>query len=97
MSRFGGMTGISTESYVLTNLRHEGRVLGHLGEHLISEFVADESGHRYCFAGVALRNRSGGYDIKSLARDEWIVEPGLAYRWVADPSQVHYGQKLLRV
>ena len=37
MSRSGGMTGISTEFYVLTNLRHEGRVLGHLGEHLISD------------------------------------------------------------
>ena len=82
VSRFSGMRGISRDYFVLAPPHAEGAVLGYIDDHPIAEYVIDDSGHRYRFAGVAPRNHDGDYDIRSLDYEEWIVEPGLVYRWV---------------
>jgi hypothetical protein len=43
--------------------------------------VADEFGRRFVYAGVAPRKPNGMFDVDALATGEFIVPPGLIYRW----------------
>ncbi|MDX8477391.1 hypothetical protein RFN28_02725 [Mesorhizobium sp. VK24D] len=70
---------IPTEYFVLANLRNEGKVVGRLADHPISEIVVDDRGLRYRYVGVATRAADGRYDVDSLRPGEWIVQPGLVY------------------
>jgi hypothetical protein len=54
-------------------------VVGYIDDQPIPEAVVDNAGRRYSFAGIAPRRPDGSYDIRSLHRGEWIVEPGLVY------------------
>lgn len=68
-----------TEYFILTNLRFEGGVVGHLAGKPIAEAVVDANGFRYYFVGVAPLNADGRFDVDSLRPGEWIVQPGLVY------------------
>ncbi|MHA7970247.1 hypothetical protein [Rhizobium sp. CAU 1783] len=67
------------EYYVLADVEHQGRVIGHLAGRPILECVVDAEGGRYRFAGVAPRDATGRFDVLSLKTGEWIVQPGLIY------------------
>jgi len=70
------------EFFILSNIRAEGSVVGHLGELPIPARVVGEDGQRYAFEGVAARRPSGRYDVRTLRPGEWIVRPGLVYRQI---------------
>jgi hypothetical protein len=70
------------EFFILSHVRPEGGVVGHLGELPIPEEVIDEDGQHYVFEGVAVRRPSGRFDVRTLRPGEWIVRPGLVYRQV---------------
>jgi hypothetical protein len=70
---------LPSESFILANPRSEGATIGHLADKPISETVIDGDGHRYRYVGVASRNSDGCFDVDSLRRGEWIVNPGLIY------------------
>jgi hypothetical protein len=70
------------EFFILSNVRAEGSVVGHLGELPIPSRVVGEDGQRYVFEGVAARRPSGRFDVRTLRAGEWIVRPGLVYRQV---------------
>ncbi|MFO1057752.1 MAG: hypothetical protein U1E53_12395 [Dongiaceae bacterium] len=59
----------------------EGPVIGSYAGAAIAATVVDLKGRRYRFAGVMPRRAEGCYDLGALAEGEWIVEPGLIYRW----------------
>ena len=67
------------EYYILTGLYFRGVVVGYFSGQPIREIAVDEEGQRYRFAGIAPRDINGRYDVFSLERGEWIVEPGLIY------------------
>jgi hypothetical protein len=70
------------EFFILSNIRAEGSVVGHLGELPIPSRVIGEDGQRYVFEGVAARRPSGRFDVGTLRPGEWIVRPGLVYRQI---------------
>ncbi|WP_192250363.1 hypothetical protein [Mesorhizobium silamurunense] len=55
-------------------------IVGYLADRPIFGTVADSSGTRYRYVGLAVRLPDGRYDVESLSAGEWIVEPGLIYR-----------------
>jgi len=57
----------------------DGPAVGFLDGHPISAAVVDEVGCRYSFAGVLPRRSDGSYDVSSLRKGEWVVDPGLVY------------------
>ncbi|HEY1382035.1 MAG TPA: hypothetical protein VGF43_00390 [Dongiaceae bacterium] len=70
------------ELFILSHVRPEGGVVGHLGELPIPGEVIGEDGQHYVFEGVAMRRPSGRFDVRTLRPGEWIVQPGLVYRQV---------------
>ena len=73
---------VDDELFILSHVRPEGSVVGHLGELPIPEEVIGEDGQHYVFEGVAVRRPSGRFDVRTLRPGEWIVRPGLVYRQV---------------
>jgi len=67
------------EYYILTGLEFRGAIVGYLSDRPIRDIAIDEEGMRYRFVGIAPRDVNGRYDVFSLERGEWIVEPGLVY------------------
>jgi hypothetical protein len=59
----------------------DGPIIGSYAGCAIADAVVDLGGRRYRFAGVMPRRPGGAYDVAALAEGEWIVEPGLIYRW----------------
>jgi hypothetical protein len=59
----------------------EAPIIGTYDGAAIAATMVDLSGRRYRFAGILPRAAGGVYDVGSLAEGEWIVEPGLIYRW----------------
>jgi hypothetical protein len=57
----------------------DGPIGGFLDGHPISAAVIDKVGHRYSFAGVLPRRPDGNYDVGTLRKGEWVVDPGLIY------------------
>ncbi len=70
---------VPSEYFILTNLSHEGEIIGRLADHLISETVVDVYGSSYRYVGVAPRGADRHYDVEALRPGEWIVQPGLVY------------------
>lgn len=68
--------------------RPEGPIIGSYAGAAIAATVVDLEGRRYRFVGVMPHRHDGSYDLAALAEGEWIVEPGLIYRWegVESPS-----------
>jgi len=73
---------VDDELFILSHVRPEGGVVGHLGELPIPEAVIGEDGQHYVFEGIAVRRPSGRFDVRALRPGEWIVQPGLVYRQV---------------
>lgn len=65
--------------FMLVRPRRVGATIGFYSGLPIAAAVDGDFGRRYVYAGVALRNRDGTYDVESLRTGEWIVEPGLVY------------------
>jgi len=86
-SRIG--RGVPTEYFVLANVRHQGAVIGQVGDLLIHEIVTDGSGRHYRFAGVAPRHLDGRLDVEALRPGEWIVLPGLVYHMEEERAPAH--------
>lgn len=70
------------EFFILSHVRPEGSLVGHLGELPIPARLIGEDGHHYVFEGVAARRPSGRFDVRTLRPGEWIVQPGFVYRQV---------------
>jgi hypothetical protein len=73
--------------HILIDPLPDGTVIGAFQGRPIPAVVIDSGGRRYEFAGLMPRNGTGEYDLSALARDEWIVEPGLIYRRIDDGSE----------
>lgn len=69
------------EYSVLHNTTPEGPVIGRLDGRDISEFVLDEFGRRFAYSGVAPRLSNGQFDDAALKDGEFIVPPGLIYKY----------------
>jgi hypothetical protein len=70
---------IPHEYFVLGNPRTDGPTIGHVGGRPIAAAVVDGQGNRYCFVGVARRDKRGLLHVLDLRQDEWIVAPDLIY------------------
>ena len=69
------------EFCILDAVKPLGRPLGRFGDKEFSEAVVDAFGRRLTFAGIAPRTANGGYDEAALRDREFIVPPGLIYRY----------------
>jgi len=70
------------ECSMLRHARPIGPTMGFYAGQEIPASVADEFGRRFVYAGVAPRKPNGTFDVDALATGEFIVPPGLIYRWV---------------
>lgn len=66
---------------ILLNTEPEGPVIGRLDGRDFSEFVRDEYGRLFVYSGVAPRRIDGQFDQDALKTGEFIVPPGLIYRY----------------
>jgi hypothetical protein len=66
--------------HLIDGPRPEGPTVGIYADHPFSEVVADHSGRRFTYAGIAPKLANGQYDLAALRAGEFIVEPGLLYR-----------------
>jgi hypothetical protein len=73
------------DCWILAHPQRVGAVIGFYGGLPITDAVDDGLGRRYVYAGIAPRKRNGTYDVESLSKGEWIVDPGLVY--YSDPSR----------
>jgi len=69
------------EYSILPNTEPEGPVIGRLDGRDFSEFVRDEFGRLFVYSGVAPRRSDGQFDQDALQTGEFIVPPGLIYRY----------------
>jgi hypothetical protein len=69
------------EFCILHNTRPEGAVIGRLDDREFSEFVLDEFGRIFVYSGIAPRLSNGRFDDAALKTGEFIVPPGLIYRY----------------
>lgn len=75
--------GPPLEYCILENVRAAGRRIGFLGEQEIAQAIVDKYGRHFVYAGVAPRKPNGQFDRNALATGEFIVRPGLIYRYVS--------------
>jgi hypothetical protein len=74
------------EYSILRNVTPTGCAVGTYAGQEISETVADEFGRRFAYVGIALRKRNGQFDANALGPGEFIVLPGLVYRYEPEDS-----------
>jgi hypothetical protein len=80
LPKFSAVSVYRIEYLMLVDAKPAGPILGYYRDRPIPAAVVDYLGRRYLYAGLALRNRSGRYDIDALAPGERLIEPGLVYR-----------------
>jgi hypothetical protein len=68
------------EFVIIHGARADGAIIGSVNGFGIAEFVLDEFGRRYEYAGLASRRGNGKFDADVLGIGEFILEPGLVYR-----------------
>ncbi|HET6390941.1 hypothetical protein [Hyphomicrobium sp.] len=66
---------------VLHSARPEGPAIGALDGREFTEFVRDAFGRLFVYSGVAPRRSDGAFDEEALGPGEFIVPPGLIYRY----------------
>lgn len=71
------------EYSILHGVTPAGRSVGTYAGQDIPETIVDEFGRHFAYVGVAPRKWNGHYDGNALAPGEFIVPPGLVYRYVA--------------
>ncbi|CAA2138897.1 hypothetical protein [Hyphomicrobium sp. ghe19] len=69
------------EYCILPNTEFQGPIIGRLDGRDFSEFVRDEFGRLFVYSGVAPRRCDGQFDQDALKAGEFIVLPGLIYRY----------------
>jgi hypothetical protein len=69
------------EYSILHHVRATGPTMGYYSDHPIAASIVDEHGRRFVYAGIAPRRWNGQYDVDALKTGEFIVEPGLVYRY----------------
>lgn len=69
------------EYSILHNTMPEGRAIGRFDGRDFFEFVRDEFGRLLVYSGVAPRRGDGQFDGDALREGEFIVLPGLIYRY----------------
>jgi hypothetical protein len=69
------------EYSLLRDVTDAGPVIGFYAGKTIAERVVDEFGRSYVFCGIASRSRNGKFDVATLAAGEFILRPGLVYRY----------------
>lgn len=69
------------EYSILHNAKPAGPTIGKLDGKAFSEFVADEFGRLFVYSGVAPRLSNGQFDDAALKDGEFIVPPGLIYKY----------------
>jgi hypothetical protein len=69
------------EYSILDDVQPAGRSVGTYAGREIPESVVDEFGRRFVYVGVAPRKWNGRYDGDALGPGEFIVRPGLVYRY----------------
>ena len=66
---------------LLVEPRPTGGIIGRFGALPIAETVCDRFDRTFVFVGAAPRRRDGTYSVEQLNDGEFIVEPGLVYRY----------------
>jgi hypothetical protein len=74
------------EYSILRNVTPTGCAVGTYAGQEISETVVDEFGRRLAYVGLAPRKWNGQFDANALGPGEFIVPPGLVYRYESDDS-----------
>jgi hypothetical protein len=69
------------EYSILHNTVSQGPAIGRLNGREFSEFVIDEFGRLFSYTGVAPRRSNGQFDDAALKDGEFIVPPGLIYKY----------------
>ncbi len=69
------------EYSILHHAKPAGPTIGRLNGNAFSEFVYDEFGRIFVYRGVAPRLRNGQFDDAALKDGEFIVPPGLIYKY----------------
>jgi hypothetical protein len=67
--------------FLLRDAIREGATVATFAGEPVAEAVRDAHGRRFLFAGLAPRRRDGRYDLAALHAGEFILQPGLVYRW----------------
>ena len=66
---------------IMQDPRPAGPPIGRYAEKDFSEFVRDAFGRLFVFSGIAPRRENGAFDDDALRPGEFIVLPGLIYRY----------------
>jgi hypothetical protein len=69
------------EYSILVDPKPAGPTIGHYAERTIPERVQDAFGRLYVYAGIASRRADGNFDDEALRPGEFIMLPGLIYRY----------------
>jgi hypothetical protein len=69
------------EYSILHNPRAAGPVIGQLGGKEFTEYVYDEFNRLFVYSGAAPRRLNGEFDDDALKTGEFIVLPGLIYKY----------------
>jgi hypothetical protein len=77
----GTRRGKPLEYSMLHNTQSEGPIIGRLDDLEFSEFVVDEFGRLFSYSGVAPRLSDGRFDNAALQDGEFILRPGLIYKY----------------
>jgi hypothetical protein len=68
------------EYSILQGAEPAGPIIGNYADKGFAEFVRDEYGRLFVYAGLAPRRRDGRFNDEALKPGEFIVLPGLIYR-----------------
>jgi hypothetical protein len=69
------------EYSILHNTKPMGPPIGKLAGNDFSEIICDEFDRLFVFSGVAPRRSNGQFDEDALKKGEFIVPPGLIYKY----------------
>jgi hypothetical protein len=84
----------AVEFRLMVDPRPTGQIIGVYADRPFSESVADYFGRHFTYAGIAPRRTNGQYDLAALREGEFIVAPGLLYRFVPAGTKSGMGRLL---
>ncbi len=70
-----------TACHFLVQARRAGNDIAEYDGTPVAEAVIDGFGRRFVYAGIAPRGRDGRPDVTALRPYEFLVAPGIIYRW----------------
>ncbi len=75
------------EYSILHHTKPAGPLIGRFADQEFTEFVRDEFGRLFVYSGVAPRRSNGQFNDDALGPGEFIVRPGLIYRYKGKARQ----------